>query len=189
MTLLNPLDALIPKIPFSFFSDFWVWVTSEARGSVSVGFWGSCQCPFWGRGGSGRRALSTPPPRKRKPGVPCRAAPGTLVGSQKRARHGWRRWTGLWGSNTRRPGQTPARKALRVRDAQWPQGSGGEASTAVHGRRALIQGASRQTRPHANTVMRCGGLCFASIVGECKCQTPGNRRSGGRAAAEVPHVV
>ena len=34
---LNPLDALIPKIPFSFFVDFWVWVTSEARGSVSVG--------------------------------------------------------------------------------------------------------------------------------------------------------
>ena len=72
MTFLNSLDALIPKIPFSFFSDFWVWVTSEARGSVSVGFWGSCQLsPFWGRGGSGRRALSTPPPpRKRKPVLP-----------------------------------------------------------------------------------------------------------------------
>ena len=28
-----------------------------------MGFWGSCQLsPFWGRGGSGRRALSTPPP-------------------------------------------------------------------------------------------------------------------------------
>ena len=40
MLFLNPLDALIPKIPFSFFADFWVWVTSEARGSVSVGFWG-----------------------------------------------------------------------------------------------------------------------------------------------------
>ena len=32
---LNPLDALIPKIPlFSFFADFWVWVTSEAWGLV-----------------------------------------------------------------------------------------------------------------------------------------------------------
>ena len=41
MTSLNPLDALIPKIPFSFFADFWVWVTSEAWGSVSVGLWGS----------------------------------------------------------------------------------------------------------------------------------------------------
>ena len=73
MTFLNPLDALIPKILFSFFPDFSVWVTSEARGSVSVGFWGSCQLSlFWGRGGSGRRALSTPPPppRKRKPGLP-----------------------------------------------------------------------------------------------------------------------
>ena len=49
MTFLNPLDALIPKIPFSFFADFSVWVTSEARGSVSVGFWGSCQLsPFGG---------------------------------------------------------------------------------------------------------------------------------------------
>ena len=73
MTFLNPLDALIPKIPFSFFPAFWVWVTSGAWESDSVGFWGSCQLsPFWGRGGSGRRALSTPPPpsRKRKPSLP-----------------------------------------------------------------------------------------------------------------------
>ena len=35
--------------PIFIFPDFWVWVTSEARGSVSVGFWGSCQLsPFWG---------------------------------------------------------------------------------------------------------------------------------------------
>ena len=40
MTFLNPLDALIPKIPFSFFADFWVWVTSGAWVSVSVGFGG-----------------------------------------------------------------------------------------------------------------------------------------------------
>ena len=32
MTFLNPLDALIPKFPSSFFADFWVRVTSEARG-------------------------------------------------------------------------------------------------------------------------------------------------------------
>ena len=61
MTFRNPLDALIPKIPFSFFADFWVWVTSEAPGSVSVGFWGSRQLsPFWW--GSSQGALSTPPP-------------------------------------------------------------------------------------------------------------------------------
>ena len=35
VTFLNPLDA---KIPFSFLANFWVWVTSEARGSVSLGF-------------------------------------------------------------------------------------------------------------------------------------------------------
>ena len=31
MTFLNPLDTLIPKIPFSFFADFWVRVTSGVR--------------------------------------------------------------------------------------------------------------------------------------------------------------
>ena len=64
MTFLNPLDALIPKIPFSFFSDFRVWVASEARGSVSGGFWGSCQLsPFWGKGGgSSQGTQSNPPP-------------------------------------------------------------------------------------------------------------------------------
>ena len=61
MTFLNPLDTLIPKIPFSFFADFWVWVTSEAQGSVSVGFWGSRQLsPFWW-GGSSQGAPSIPP--------------------------------------------------------------------------------------------------------------------------------
>ena len=38
MTFLNPLDARIPKIQFSYFAEFWVRVTSGARGSVSVGF-------------------------------------------------------------------------------------------------------------------------------------------------------
>ena len=40
MTSLNPLNAPIPKIPFSFLADFSVRVTSGARGSVSVGFRG-----------------------------------------------------------------------------------------------------------------------------------------------------
>ena len=64
--------ALIPKIPFSFLADFWVWVTSEARGSVSVGFWGSCQLsPFWGGVGVRPEGSIAPPPRKRKPSLPC----------------------------------------------------------------------------------------------------------------------
>ena len=55
-------NVLIPKIPFSFFADFWVRVTSEAPG-VSLGrILGSRQLsPFWGRGGSSQGALSTPP--------------------------------------------------------------------------------------------------------------------------------
>ena len=63
MTFLNPLNALIPKIPFSFFPDFWVWVTSKARGSVLVGFWGSCQLsPFWGEGPAEGLYRPRPPP-------------------------------------------------------------------------------------------------------------------------------
>ena len=53
MTVLNILGALIPKIPFSFFAEFWVRVTSGARGSVSVGIWGARQLSFFGGGGGG----------------------------------------------------------------------------------------------------------------------------------------
>ena len=66
----EPLDALIPKISFSFFPDFWVWVTSQPWGSDSVGFWGSCQFnPFWG-GVRPEGSIDPPPPRKQKPGLP-----------------------------------------------------------------------------------------------------------------------
>ena len=47
MTFLNSLDALIPKMPFSFFAQFWVRVTSGAQGSVSVGFWGPVNWAFF----------------------------------------------------------------------------------------------------------------------------------------------
>ena len=61
MLFLNPIDALNPNIGFSFFAEFWVWVTSGARGSISVGFWEACQLsPF--EGGSCQGAVSTPPP-------------------------------------------------------------------------------------------------------------------------------
>ena len=63
MTFLNPFDALIPKISLSFFPDFWVWVTSKARGSISVGFWGSRQLsPLLGEGWGPARGLYRPPP-------------------------------------------------------------------------------------------------------------------------------
>ena len=67
MTFLNPLDALIPKIPFSFFPDFWVSVTSEARGSVSVGFWGSRQLNLFLGGGPAAGLYRPPPPGNENP--------------------------------------------------------------------------------------------------------------------------
>ena len=61
MTFLNPLDTLIPKIPFSFFAEFWVRVTSRAPGSVLVGFWGARQLSLLFVGGRSQRAVSTHP--------------------------------------------------------------------------------------------------------------------------------
>ena len=81
MTFLNPLEALIPKIPFSFFSDFWVWVTSEAQGSVSVAFWGSCQLSLLGGGVRPEGSIDPPPPPpKRKPGLPWTCGGNVLLG-------------------------------------------------------------------------------------------------------------
>ena len=82
---LNPLDALIPTIPFSFCAELWVQVTSEARGSVSVGFLGSRQLsPFWGGGASSQRAVSTPLPQELEPcpPFPCAARPLQAVLSE-----------------------------------------------------------------------------------------------------------
>ena len=62
MTFLNPLDALIPKIPLSFFPDFWVWVTTKAWGSDSVGFWGLCQLSPFGGGVRPEGSIDPPPP-------------------------------------------------------------------------------------------------------------------------------
>ena len=54
-----------------FFFDFWVWVTSKAWGSDSVGFWGSCQLgPFWGRGGPAGGLYRPPPPGNENPASP-----------------------------------------------------------------------------------------------------------------------
>ena len=63
MTFLNPLDSLIPKIPFSFFADFRVWLTSEAPGVSLVRILGvpSIEPLIFG-GWSSHGALSTPPP-------------------------------------------------------------------------------------------------------------------------------
>ena len=59
MTLLNPLDTLIPKIPFHFLGPG----HPGDPGSVSVGFWEARQLsPFLGEGGSSQRALPPPPP-------------------------------------------------------------------------------------------------------------------------------
>ena len=70
-TFLYPLDALIPKIPFSIFGELWVRVTSEARGSVSLGFGGSRQLsPFWGGGPARGLYQNAPPPFNGKRACP-----------------------------------------------------------------------------------------------------------------------
>ena len=119
MTFLNLLDALIPKIPFSFFPDFWVRVTSKALGSDSVGFWGSCQLsPFWGEGGVRPEGSIDPPPRKRKPRLPCHGGRGAYAS-----------WTVSWSATADRI-QLPAPSAPMVmsgpspaalRDLMWPK--------------------------------------------------------------------
>ena len=60
MPFLNPLDALIPNIPFSFFFGR-VRVTSGARGAVSVGFWGARQLTPLGGGGVRPEGSIDPP--------------------------------------------------------------------------------------------------------------------------------
>ena len=85
MTFLNPLTALIPKIQFSFFADFGLWVTSEARGSVSVGFWGSRQLSAFGGGGLASGLYRPPPPPQLKACLPkqTEVAVGPRVGCSR----------------------------------------------------------------------------------------------------------
>ena len=65
----EPLDALIPKIPFSCFADFWVWVT-------------------FGGGGGSQGALSTlpPPQMKARPLQSCQRLQAVAEGRQ------WHPW-------------------------------------------------------------------------------------------------
>ena len=72
MTFLNPLDALIPKIPFSFFPDFWVWVTSKARGVRLGRILGVLSIePFLGEGGvRPEGSIDPPPPGNENPASP-----------------------------------------------------------------------------------------------------------------------
>ena len=55
MTFLNPLDALIPKIPFSFFADFGPGLGHLRGPGVSLGriFGVPSIEPFLGEGGGG----------------------------------------------------------------------------------------------------------------------------------------
>ena len=89
MTFLDPLDALIPKKShFHFLPIFGVWVTSEARGSVSVRFWGSRQLsPFWGGGLA--KGLYRPPPLQFKARPPQQQHVACLICMGLRSGSGW----------------------------------------------------------------------------------------------------
>ena len=59
------MTFLIPRILFSFFAEFWVRVTSEARESVSVGLWGAHRfSPFIWWGGVKPEGCMDPRPRR-----------------------------------------------------------------------------------------------------------------------------
>ena len=82
MTFLNPLDALIPKITFPEFAEFWIRIISGARGSVSVGFRGGCPLSLFFAGGGGlARGLYRPPP------PPGAENPPGAEGVQRRRMH------------------------------------------------------------------------------------------------------
>ena len=90
----EPLDVLIPKIPFACFAEFWVWVTSGAQGSVSVGFWGGggrqLSPFFWGGGFSPEGCIDPPPPRP-KP-TPKGGGPPPLYRPQNDCTEQWVLW-------------------------------------------------------------------------------------------------
>ena len=168
MNFLNPPDALIPKILFSFFADFGIWVTFGARGSVSVGFWGSCQLyPFFG-GGSSQGALSTPPPRKRKPGLPS----GRGTGSGQR---------GLGRRSAARRGCL-GRSAVRDRDA-WACGSRWHPLCRCRrpGRRVVRGrgGGCHCARGHVCGTRGGGGPRPALLVSACPTSGPKGRLGAG----------
>ena len=67
MTFQSHLDALIPKISFSFFAEFRARAASGARVSVSVGFWGARQLSLFFGGGLARGLHQHPPPHFKAP--------------------------------------------------------------------------------------------------------------------------
>ena len=90
MNFLNHLDVLVPKTLFSFFSGFWVRVTSGARGSVGGIFGGAFIQPFFGGGGSSQRAVSTPPPPRQVESPPTQVpgdGPGAAVHTRFEVSH------------------------------------------------------------------------------------------------------
>ena len=74
MIFLNPLDGLIPKIPFSFFLPIFGSGSPLRQAVSSVGFWGSRRLSFFfqkgGAGGASQGALSTPAPLRLKAHLP-----------------------------------------------------------------------------------------------------------------------
>ena len=127
MTFLTPLDVLIPKIPFSFFGKLWVRITSGARGSVSVGFWGRRQLSPFGGGGGVRPESSVNPPAPTE--SPAAWAAGTcalvLFGSAPRLhcvlqdRHSdLRRWPRTAGPPSA-PRASPPETPTKGRPTSW----------------------------------------------------------------------
>ena len=89
ITFLNPLDALIPKIPFSFFAEFQVRVTFGARGvSLSRILGGPSIEPFFGDLDSGFW-LARPRRRQSRRGAAGKSQPPTVHRAVYSVPPGW----------------------------------------------------------------------------------------------------
>ena len=128
-----------PKIPFLFFAEFRVWVTSAA-GGVGLGriLGGRSIEPFVGGRVSSQGVVSTPYPRPGRPGTSCRpggGCPTVRCGTGERAVGGessaFSKCTAVLGFSAVAGG--PVRRSVKARDCQTKRSVGQRANWGPKG--------------------------------------------------------
>ena len=176
MTFLNPLDALIPKIPFSFFAEFWVRVTSGAWGSVPAGFCGGPSIePFLGDGGEGGVQADASPRNTPKPpegggwgqgcGHDCGAPDAASV------RLWWWWWVRGWAGRDALEWKGPQRRPRRRLDRRLE-----EVAEAVGGGSCRLSMLLKQALGARATV---AGRRLGALEGRGGVSPPSNASEGG----------